>query len=95
LHFLIIIEQLWPDFLNKFKKYQKHINYCVMGFVVAVLLSGFAISSWLQTRAENAGYVYCWYVSGTSALAKTLVYTKGQKLCEELEAEARKERLGR
>jgi hypothetical protein len=95
MHLLIIIEQLWPDFLNKFKKYQKHINYCVMGFVVALLLAGFAISSWLQTRAENAGYVYCWYVSSPSALAKRLVYTKGQELCEELEAEARKERKRR
>lgn len=92
MHLLVIIEQLWPDFLTKFTKYKKLINNCVMGFVVALLLAGFAISSWLQNRAENAGYVYCRYVSGTSALAKRLVYTKGQKICEDLEAEARAER---
>ncbi len=92
MHLIVIIEQLWPDFLQKFKKYKKLINSCIMGIVIAILLSGFAISSWLQNRAENAGYVYCWYVSGSSALAKTLVYTNGQELCEELEAKDRAER---
>lgn len=95
LHLLIIIEQLWPDFFKKIEKYKKLANNCVMGLIIGILIAGFALSSWLQTRAENAGYVYCWYVSGTSALAKRLVYTKGQKLCDELEAEARKERLRR
>lgn len=92
MHLLVIIEQLWPAFIKKFEKYKRLINNCIMGFVVALLLAGFAISSWLQTLAENSGYVYCRYVSSPSALAKRLVYTKDQKLCEELEAEARAER---
>ncbi len=92
MHLLIIIEQLWPEFLKKFEKQKKLINNCVLGCIVAILFSGFAISSWLQNRAESVGYVYCWYVSGSSALAKTLVYTKGQEICEELETEVRAER---
>jgi hypothetical protein len=95
MHLLIILEQLWPEFLKKFEKHKKLINNFVLGGIVAILLSGFAISSWLQNRAENAGYVYCWYVSGSSALAKTLIYTNGQELCEELETEARAERKRR
>lgn len=92
MHLFVIADQLWPDFIKKLEKHKRLASNCFVGFVVALLLAGFAISSWLQTRAENAGYVYCWYVSSPSALAKTLVYTKHQKLCEELEAEARAER---
>ncbi|MGD9216152.1 MAG: hypothetical protein PVJ84_15140, partial [Desulfobacteraceae bacterium] len=74
LHLLNISGYFLPDFI---KKYQKSLNYCVIGLVIALLIAGFAISSWLQSRAENSGYVHCRYVSGVSALAKTLVYTKG------------------
>jgi hypothetical protein len=71
------------------------VNQSIMGFVVALLITGLAISSWLQSRAENSEYVHCRYVSGVSALAKTLVYTKGVQICEDLEAKARAERKRR
>jgi hypothetical protein len=92
LHLLNISGYFLPDFI---KKYQKSLNYCVIGLVIALLIAGFAISSWLQSRAENSGYVHCRYVSGVSALAKTLVYTKGVQICEELETKARAERKRR
>jgi hypothetical protein len=92
LHLLNISGYFLPDFI---KKYQKSLNYCVIGLVIALLIAGFAISSWLQSRAENSGYVHCRYVSGVSALAKTLVYTKGVQICEDLEAKARAERKRR
>jgi hypothetical protein len=95
MHFLVIIEQLCPDFIQRIEKYKKPVNYSIMGFIFALLIAGFAISSWLQSRAENAGYVHCRYVSGVSALAKTLVYTKGVQICEDLEAKARAERKRR
>lgn len=95
MHLLIIIEQLRPDFIKKFYKYKALINSCVMGFIVALLVAGFVVSSWLESRAEDSGYVYCWYVSDPSALAKTLVYTKNATICKELEAEARAERTRR
>jgi hypothetical protein len=95
MHFLVIIEQLCPDFIKRIEKYKKHVNYSIMGFIVAMLIAGFAISSWLQSRAESAGYVHCRYVSGVSALAKTLVYTKEARICEDLEAKARAERKRR
>ncbi|MGD8843995.1 MAG: hypothetical protein PVI54_00710, partial [Desulfobacteraceae bacterium] len=77
MHLLIASEQLCPNFIKRIEKYRKPVNQSIMGFVVALLIAGFAISSWLQSRAENSGYVHCRYVSGVSALAKTLVYTKG------------------
>jgi hypothetical protein len=92
LHLLNITGYFLPYFI---KKYQKPLNYCVIGLVVVLLSAGFAISSWLQTRAESAGYVHCRYVSGVSALAKTLVYTKEAQICEDLEAKARAERKRR
>jgi hypothetical protein len=92
LHLLNISGYFLPDFI---KKYQKSLNYCVIGLVIALLIAGFAISSWLQSRAENSGYVHCRYVSGVSALAKTLVYTKGVQICEDLETKARAERKRR
>jgi hypothetical protein len=86
LHLINISGYAWPDFMNK---YQKSLNYCVIGLLVASLAVGFAGSYWLKARAENDGYVHCWYVSGVSALAKSLVYAKDIKTCQELEAEAR------
>jgi hypothetical protein len=95
LHLFMMIEQLRPDFIKKISKYKALINNCVMGFIVALVIAGFVVSSWLESRAEDAGYVYCWYVSDPSALAKTLVYTKDAKLCEDLSAKARAERTRR
>jgi hypothetical protein len=95
MHFLVTVEQLCPDFMKRIEKHKKSVNYSIMGFIFALLIAGFAISSWLQSRAENAGYVHCRYVSGVSALAKTLVYTKEAQICKDLEAEARAERKRR
>jgi hypothetical protein len=95
MHLLIVMEQLCPEFIKRIEKYKKPVNYSIMGFILALLIAGFAISSWLQTRAESAGYVHCRYVSGVSALAKTLVYTKEARICEDLEAKARAERKRR
>jgi hypothetical protein len=95
MHLLIVSEQLCPNFIKRIEKYKKPVNYSIMGFVFALFIAGFVISSWLQSRAENAGYVHCRYVSGVSALAKTLVYTKELQICEDLEAKARAERKRR
>lgn len=92
LHVLNLTGYVWPNFIDK---YQKALNYCVIGLVVISLVAGFSGSYWLKSQAENAGYIHCRYVSGVSALAKTLVYTKTLKICEELEAEARAERKRR
>jgi hypothetical protein len=50
----------------------------------------FMISSWMKSHAENSGYIYCRNVSGVSALARTLVYTKSMDICEELVASKQK-----
>jgi hypothetical protein len=92
LHLLNITGFFLPDFI---KKYRESLNYCVIGLVIVLLTVGFAGSSWLISRAENAGYVHCRYVSGVSALAKTLVYTKEVQICKDLEAKARAERKRR
>ena len=89
LHLLNITGHFWPDFI---KKYQKSLNYGVIGLVIILLTAGFVGSSWLKLRVANAGYVHCRYVSGVSALAKTLVYTKDVKICKDLETEARARR---
>ena len=92
LHVLNLSGYVWP---NVIKKYQKILNYSVIGLVVFSLGVGFAGSSWLRYQAENAGYVHCRYISGVSALAKTLVYTKDAELFRELSAKARAERTRR
>jgi hypothetical protein len=92
LHLLNITGYYFSGF---FKKYQVSLNYGVIGLIIVLLSVGFVISSWLQSRAENAGYVHCRYISGVSALAKTLVYTKDAKLCEDLSAKVRVERKRR
>ena len=92
LHLLNIVGYFCTDF---FKKYQTSLNYLVIGLIVVLFSAGFVFSSLLKSRAENAGYVYCWYISGSGALAKTLVYTKDAQLCKDLSAKARAERTRR
>ncbi len=86
IHLLLIIENYWPAWV---KKYKRHINYGLIGLVVILIAAGFTCSSWLKSRAENEGYVNCLYISGNSALSKTLVYAKDQRLCEDFEASKR------
>jgi hypothetical protein len=78
---LIIVDKIWPDFL---KKHSKLMSQCVVIGIIALLAAGFIGSSWITARVENAGYTYCRNVSGISALARTLVYTKNMDICEEL-----------
>ena len=60
------------------------MNISLVVTVVAMLSAGFIISSWIKSRVESAGYIYCREASGISALAKSLVYTKDMAICEDL-----------
>jgi hypothetical protein len=80
-HLLPVIDHIWPDFP---KKYHQLVNISLIVTVVAMLSSGFIISSWIKSQVENAGYIYCREASGISALAKSLVYTKDMAICEDL-----------
>jgi hypothetical protein len=84
-----IVEKFWPDFL---KKHSKLMSQCVVIGIIALLAAGVIGSSWIKARVENAGYTYCRNVSGISALARTLVYTKNMDICEELVEEKLKSR---
>ena len=83
IHLLVYIENLFPPLS---KKVHKIVNLGLVFFVAALLSAGFLASFWLQYRAENAGYIYCRNVSGVSALAKNLIYTKDMEICEALVA---------
>ncbi len=77
----IPIEKFWPDFVEKHKGL---LNKIVVVALIAFFSAGFVGSSWIQAHVENAGYTYCPKASGSSALARTLVYTKNIYTCEEL-----------
>lgn len=81
LHLLIIMESICSNFISKYKKL---INGCIVGLLATLLTLGFVGSSWLESQVERAGYVYCRNASGSSAISKTLVYTKDTIICEEL-----------
>ena len=85
---LPVVEKIWTDFV---KKHSKFINQIVIVGVVVLLAAGFLGSSWIRTRVKNAGYTYCRNASGISALARTLVYTKNNRICEELVEAKRKQ----
>ena len=87
LHLLAMVEHFRPDVIRKYKRL---INSVVIAMVIILLGAGFVGSSWIQYRVENAGYIYCQYASGSSMLAKSLVYTKDMKICEDLVASKRK-----
>jgi hypothetical protein len=78
---LPVVEKIWPAFL---KKHSKMMSQCVVIGIIALLAAGVIGSSWIKARVENTGYTYCRNVSGISALARTLVYTKNMDICEEL-----------
>ncbi|MGD8836855.1 MAG: hypothetical protein PVJ19_18070 [Desulfobacteraceae bacterium] len=86
-HPIMIIEHFRPRLI---KKYYHFLNQSAIVLLIILFAAGFAGSSWLKSQAKNAGYVYCRNASGVSALAKTLVYTKDIKSCEDLVASKRK-----
>jgi hypothetical protein len=79
-HFLGIVEHFRPEYI---KKNYKFLNIGVIVLTIALFAAGFAGSAWIESKVENAGYVYCRKASGASALARTLVYTKNMEICEE------------
>lgn len=81
IHNLLIVDYLWPDFL---RKYSRLANKSIIWLVIGLLTAGFAGSSWIKFRVKNAGYIYCRKASGISALARPLVYTRSNSICEEL-----------
>jgi hypothetical protein len=87
LHLLVMIEHFRPEIIRKYKRF---LNSAVIAMVILLLGAGFVGSSWIQYRVENAGYVYCNNASGSSMLAKSLVYTKNTKMCEDLATSKRK-----
>lgn len=82
-HLIGAIEYFWPKVIQQNKRI---LNISLLIFGIAVLVTAFASSSWMKSKVENAGYIYCRNASGISALAKTLVYTKDLEVCEELVA---------
>ncbi len=82
IHLLAVVNYFWPNIPKK------HSHIVNKGVIVAVVLlaAGFAGSSWIRSQAKNNGYVYCRNASGISVLAKSLVYTKDMKICEDLVA---------
>ncbi len=87
IHLLAVVDYFWP---NIPKKHSHIVNKGVIVVVVVLLAAGFVGSSWIKSQAENTGYVYCRNASGISALAKSLVYTKDMKICEDLVASKKK-----
>ena len=81
IHLFTIVDNARPGL---FKKYIPIVNKSVVVLVAGLLVAGFASSSWIKSKVENAGYLYCRDASGVSALAKTLVYTKDLEICEDL-----------
>ncbi|MGD8834454.1 MAG: DUF1240 domain-containing protein [Desulfobacteraceae bacterium] len=81
IHLFTIVDNAKPSL---FKKYIPIVNKSVIVLVAGLLVAGFICSSWIKSRVENAGYVYCHKASGVSALAKNLVYTKEMKICEDM-----------
>jgi len=80
-HIIAIIEHFYAELI---KIYNRLLNYGVIFTLIILLAAGFFGSFWIKSRVENVGYIYCRNASGISALARTLVYTKNMKICEEL-----------
>jgi hypothetical protein len=83
-HLLMVIENFWPNVIHKYKRF---LNQSVVVILIALIGAGIIGSSWIKSKVENAGYVYCREVSGISALFRSLVYTKDMAMCEDLVAD--------
>jgi hypothetical protein len=77
----IIIEHFRSALIEKYRIF---LNYATAALLLLLIVGGFIGSSWIRSKVENAGYVYCRNASGISALERTLVYTKNTDICEEL-----------
>lgn len=92
-HIMALVSHFWKGMP---KKYTTLLNTSVYILLAVLIIAGFVCSSWLESKVENAGYVYCWRASGSGAISKVLVYTKDMKICEELvEEQDRRRRTGK
>lgn len=81
IHLIGIIEYFKPGFI---KKHARKFNCSLIGFAIVLIAACIIGSSWIKSKVEDAGYVYCREASGVSALARSLVYAKDMETCEEL-----------
>lgn len=81
LHIWGIAEYFWPTVI---KKNTRLISCSLIAGLLMLLFAGFAGSVWIKSKVQNDGYVYCSAVSGESALAKSLVYTRDMGICEDI-----------
>lgn len=80
IHFLTIIEYLRPNLVHK---HSLLMNWGAVALVVGLISGSIFGSFYLTYRLKSAGYVYCRRASGISALAKSVVYTIDDEVCEE------------
>lgn len=81
LHIWGIAEYFWPRFV---KKNTRIISCSLIACLIVLLSAGFVGSAKIKAKIEAEGYVYCRAASGVSALAKSLVYTRDKKICEDI-----------
>ena len=81
IHMLGILEHFKPGLI---KKHARKFNYSLIGIAIVLIAASIIGSSWIKSKVEDAGYVYCREASGVSALAKSLVYTRDKKICEDI-----------
>jgi len=82
-HFIGAVDYFWPKPIQQNKR---ALNISLIILCIALLITAFSCSSWMKSKVENAGYIYCRNDSGISALAKILIYTKDMEICEALVA---------
>lgn len=80
-HLYSASEYFWPLFCRKLEPV---INKGIFVMIIALFAGSFIGSSWVRSRVESAGYMYCREASGLSALSRSLVYTKTMGVCEKL-----------
>ena len=81
IHLLTLVEHYWPDLIHNYKRF---LNRSTIVAVIALIVTGYFGSTWITSKIENGGYVYCRDASGSSALAKSLVYAKNRDICADL-----------
>ena len=87
IHLLTIVEYFRPTLIVK---HGQLMNWGTVVLVVGLISGSIFGSFYLTYRLKSSGYVYCRKASGISALAKSVVYTIDDDVCEEVAATQRR-----
>jgi len=80
LHILGIIENSWPDLLSTYKAVMEK---GIVLFAILLIFLCYILITWVPSKLENEGYVYC-QTTSVGLASRVVIYAIDDEVCQEL-----------